>query len=85
MSAHGSIHFLYWTNDAKSNYELTRKSEQKVCFGLVNSEASHNFISADLVPLQSLQVETTHPYSVRLRHEHQKQTQGCCRNDGMQI
>ena len=46
---------------------------------LIDSGASHNFVSTQLVIELGLMVEDTPPYYVRLGDRHKKQTQGCCR------
>ena len=45
---------------------------------LIDSGASHNFISATLVNQLGLHVEHTPTYSVRLRDDHKKIVSGCC-------
>jgi len=47
---------------------------------LIDSGASHNFVSAQLVTELGLMVEDTPPYCVRLGDGHKKQTQGCCKD-----
>jgi len=52
---------------------------------LIDSGASHIFISLGLVWSLGLQVETTPPYNIRLGDKYQKQTQGCCRVARVQV
>lgn len=52
---------------------------------LIDSGASHNFISTKLVQRLGLKVDPTVTYKVRLGDGHGKQTQGCCRQLGVQL
>lgn len=52
---------------------------------LIDSGASHNFISTKLVQRLGLTVDQTVTYKVRLRDGHRKQPQGCCRQLGVQL
>lgn len=52
---------------------------------LIDSKASHNFISSKLVENLGLLVETTQPYKVWLGDGNRRQTQGCCRNLEVQL
>jgi len=45
---------------------------------LIDSGASHNFISVELVCQLGLQVESTPSYNVRLCDGHKKRASGCC-------
>ena len=45
---------------------------------LIDSGASHNFISATLVSQLGLHVEPTPTYNVRLGNGHKKTASGCC-------
>jgi len=48
---------------------------------LIDSEASHNFVSSKL----GLKLESTKPYYVRLGDGNRKSTQGCCKNLKVQL
>jgi len=45
---------------------------------LIDSGASHNFISTELVSQLGLHIESTLTYTVRLGDGHKKSTSGCC-------
>ena len=47
---------------------------------LIDSGASHNFITSKLVKKLGLKLESTKPYYIRLGDGNRKSTQGCCQN-----
>jgi len=58
--------------------KLQGKVKGRIALVLINSGASHNFISAELVSQLGLPVEPTPSYNMRLGDDHKKRVSGCC-------
>lgn len=65
--------------------KLRGKVQGETVVILIDSGASHNFISTKLVQRLGLEVDQTVTYKMRLGDGHGKQTQGCCRQLGVQL
>lgn len=65
--------------------KLRGKVLQQAVMILIDSGASHNFISSKLVKSLGLQVESTKPYKVKLGDGNRKQTQGRCKDIEVQL
>lgn len=77
---------LRWRIDSKpQTMKLHGRVREQPVMVLIDSGASHNFISSKLVRNLGLKVETTQPYKVRLGDGNRRQTQGCCENLKVQL
>lgn len=73
-----SSHFLIRRIDPIQYYENAGAVEREKVLVLIDSGASHSFISAKLVAELSLVVEKTPPYKVCLGDGNRMTTSGCC-------
>ena len=78
MSTDGFIHFFCWGLTQPNTMKLQGEVKGSIALVLIDSGASHNFISAKLVSKLGLPIESTPLYNVRLGDDHKKGASGCC-------
>lgn len=80
MSMDGSVHVFSWGMTQPQTMKLQGMVKGESVLVLIDSGASHNFISTKLVQKLGLAVDPTNSFQVRLGDGHRKQTQGCCKD-----
>ena len=73
MSTDGFIHLFCWGLAQPNTMKLQGEVKGRITLVLIDSGASHNFITVDLVSQLGLSVEPTPSYNVRLGDGHKKE------------